>query len=107
MASDADQKIAAQNLGPLTSDELSHVMGWDTTRIWANSVQVFLNAEQALFVLREGVAVEAKGEGDEEPAFTAIQRNVGSFVLPLRVAKELRDILQRLDFDAAENDIPK
>ena len=77
------------------TDQLKQQLGWDTTRVWSNQVQVFLNPEQALFVFRE--ALEAEGM-DEQGAVhnVKVARNVASVLMPLAIAKDFAELMKRL-----------
>lgn len=75
-------------------------LGWDTQRTWANGVQVFASPDHVLFVLKEQVAaLQPSAEGATTGTATVLARNVGSFVLPLAVAKSFKEIMTKLDLD--------
>ena len=78
---------------------LSHTLGWDTERFWANSVQVFLAPEQALFILREQMGIRETEDADPKQYV----KNVTSFILPLEVAAQFRDVLNSLDFESVKH----
>ena len=53
-----------------------------------------------MFVLKEQTVVIAAEPEDPENPNRLLSRNVGSFVLPLSVAKEFQKIFNGLDLDA-------
>lgn len=90
-----------------TPAALGESLGWDTQRIWATAVQVFLNPDHGLIVFKEQLQVRAVAIGaepDDEPPLplqAAISRNVASVVMPRDVLIQFRDVLlQLLPLDA-------
>lgn len=85
-----------------TAVALKDSLGWDTQRVWATAVQVFLNPGHGLIVFKESIQVQAiatTDEAAEEPPLpfqTAISRNVVSIVMPREVLVEFRDVLLKL-----------
>jgi hypothetical protein len=64
-------------------------IGFDVPRQWANGVQVTVSGDTVFLVFREQVNFEGK---DDEPSRVSI-KNVGSFVVPLVTALQLREVL--------------
>lgn len=98
-AQDAEKVVAQGTVG-----QLQKALGWDVPRIWATGVQIFSNPEYVLFVLQEQTEVEPVEPPEGMPPVLTLARNVGSFVLPVEVARRFKKIMNELDFgpDAPE-----
>ncbi|MFM7293636.1 MAG: hypothetical protein ACKO1K_02290 [Burkholderiales bacterium] len=93
-----------QVIGPVSAEQLREVLAWDTDRRWGNQVQVFLNPDHAMLILREQITVNVGGpDGDPQIA----THNVASWVMPLEVARLLGEILNSMDFEEVKNANPK
>ena len=90
-------------IGPVSAEQLREAFGWDTVRNFGNHIQIFLNSDHALFVLREQVSVNM-ATADGPPAVAT--KNVASWIVPLDVARQLGEAITGLDFEAVKNAKP-
>lgn len=83
--------------------QVNHVLGWDTTRVWSDNVQIYRNPDHVIFIFREIVEMESPtGTGTAEK--TTFGKNVSSVVMPLPVAQAFADIMKTIFPDAAETE---
>jgi hypothetical protein len=92
-----------QALAPMKLEDLHELIAWDTVRSYGNQLQVFLNPEHALLVLREQIGVSPI---DENLPTGVATKNIASWVVPLDVAEQLGKVLTGLDFEAVKNAKP-
>lgn len=86
--------------------ELAQMLGFDVPRTWATAVQIFSNPDHVLFIFRETVAFQGNdSEAPELGLTTGLQRNVGSVIMPLGVAREFSKILAGLIGDEASSTV--
>ena len=90
-------------VGPIKLEELTELVAWNTSRSWGNQIQVLLNPDHAMLILREQIAVTMESPDGEAAVAT---KNVASWVIPLEVAKQLSIALNGMDFEAVKNAKP-
>lgn len=98
-----DSEKPEEEVQAIAGEQLAHALGWDTTRVWSNNVQLFRNPDHTLFVFRELTELEGvKDDGSKEKA--AFAKNVASVVMPNSVADAFADIMKRIFIDARETE---
>lgn len=70
-------------------EQLARETGFDTPRIWANSVRVLNGPTDLILIFQEKLGVEGDGR--------FLERNLASVVVTKAVAKELAEIILRQD----------
>lgn len=86
-------------LEEMNEERLTKALGWDCPRYFANQAQVLVSADQAIIIFRE--AANINGIAGREGTLN-IARNIASIVVPTEVARGLRDLLNGLELDAAD-----
>lgn len=71
------------------------MVGLNTDRIWATGLQVFANPEYTMIVFREQMNIQKEDGSDAQ----MLVKNVASVVMPTEVARQMKDILNRVLVD--------
>ena len=90
--------MAFDNPLNLTPEQLA---GFDTDRIWATGLQVFIQGDFSLIVFREQMDLLDQNTGETKK----MVKNLTSVIMPTEVVRQLKNILNGLIPDTEVNGV--